>query len=291
MSQQPRSLFSTSLAFLRGTDPEYRERRPAAIIRLLVMVSFYYSIGAALISYWPAWRSTYQSYFRGLGNAAFEQFLIWPRASAHFLDLNSPDLIKNIRAKAPPLTLPASFPVPHRDREMDTLMLLKNVNPASLGLGQFRTSSRLIGYWPIVTVLALVLATPWVWRRKIWMLLGSLLMVHLFVVFRLAISLLQGGFVDPDKSFRLFDLSPWWFGKLKQFDSVINDNPTINFIAPVFIWLIVVISLELWPSVLQTISDNFRLPRSRHEERRRARDSAQDFKRPKVQLQSRETKQ
>ncbi len=279
MSQQPRSAASSVLAFLRGTDPKYRERRPAAIIRLLVMVSFYYAIGAALIIYWPAWRSTYQSYFRGLGNAAFEQFLVWPKASVHFLDLNSPDLIKNIRVQAPPLTLPETFAVPHRDKMMDTLMLLKSVHPSRPGLGQLRTSSRPIGYWPKVTILAFALATPWVWRRRIWVLLWSMLLVHAFIVFRLSVFLLKGGFADPRKDYRLFDMSDWWFAKLHKIDDVINDDPTINFIAPVLIWLVVMIGLELWPAARQKIADKFRLSRRKLGRRDPERKFVKGFRR------------
>lgn len=279
MSQQPRSFISAVLAFIAGSDPIYRERRPAAIVRLLFMVSIYYGIGALLIGYWPAWRTNYQSYFRGLGNSAFEQFLVWPHASVHFLDLNSPDVIKNIRAKAPPLTLPDSFPVPHRDKEMDTLMLLKNVDPSSLGLGQFRTSSRLIGYWPMVTVLALAFATPWRWPRKLWLIFWSVLAVHVFVLFRLAISLLQGGFADPGKPYRLVEIGPWWFDKLKRFDTVLNDNVTFNFIGGVFVWLVVVIAMELWPAMWQIVGSKFRSSRTRREVLRTKNEHIPSFKR------------
>jgi hypothetical protein len=278
MSQQPRRAASGFLAFVRGSDPKYRERRPAAIIRLLVMVSFYYAVGAALIAYWPAWRTGYHSYFRALGNASFEHFLLWPHASVHFLDLNSRDVIQNIRAKAPPLTLPEKFPVPHRDKVMDTLMLLKNVDPNALGLGQFRTSSRLIGYWPIVTVLALALATPWVWRRKLWLVLWCVLAVHLFVVFRLSISLLQAGFADPKKPFRVVDISPWWFDLLKRFDEVLNDNVTFSFVGGVFVWLAVVIGMELWPLARQKISGKLNSSGTMRQARRHKREPLGSFK-------------
>jgi hypothetical protein len=277
MSQLSRSAASAFLAFLRGSDPKYRERRPIAIIRLLVMVSFYYAIGAALID-WSAWRTGYQNYFRALGNASFEHFMLWPNASVHFLDLNSRDLVKNIRAAAPPLTLPDKFAVPHRDKVMDTLMLLKNVNPAGPGLGQFRTSSRLIGYWPIVTAIALALATPWSGKRKIWLLFWSLIAVHVFVIFRLTISLLQGGFADPDKPYRVINISPWWFDKLKRFDAVLNDNVTFSFIGGVFVWLIVVIGLELWPVAKQKIAGKLQASRTMRDTRRARREPLGDFK-------------
>jgi len=255
------------MAFIRGSDPAYWERSPVAVVRLLVMVCVFYAIGAALFLNWPAARKAYQSYFRGFGNAAFEQFLVWPKASIRFLDLNAPDVIKNIRAEAPPLTLPASFPVPQRDKSevKDTLMLLKNIDPSNPGLGQLRTGSRLHGYWSTVTVLALVLATPWNWKRKSWLLIWCVLLVHVFIAFRLSIYALQGGFAVPNKDFRLVNLNDFWFARLKGLDAVTNDNPTMNFIAPILIWLFVVAMMELWPIAWQKIRTSLIPARSRRD--------------------------
>lgn len=282
MSQPPRNVAASVLGFFRGSDPKYRERSITAIVRMLVVVLCYYALCTALITYWPAWRSGYQSYFRSLGNASFEQFLIWPNASVHFLDLNSPNLIKNIRAAAPPLTLPDAFAVPPRDKEMDTLMLLKNVNPSSPGLGQFRTSSHIIGYSPMALIMSCALATPWPGRRRIWVLFWSLLAIHAFVVFRLAISLLQAGFANPQKTYPLFKMTPWWFEKLKRFDSVINDNPTISYIAPVLIWLMVVAGLEFWTFARQKIAEKIKSSRTSRQNRRGRRDLVPDFRRQKL---------
>lgn len=278
----PRSFGGHFLVFFSGNDVKYREPGLPAILRLFVLVCFYYAIGAALIMYWPAWQTGYQTYFRKLGDAAFEQFLIWPSASVHFLDLNSRNVINDIRAKAPPLTLPASFPVPHRDKVMDTLMLLKNTDPNRLGLGQFRTSSRVIGYWPLLTMLCFAAATPGSWRRRrLWVLFWSILIAHAFIVFRLVISLLQAGFADPKKSYRLFDVSPWWFEKLKRFDSVLNDNPTVGFIAPVILWLMIVVAMELWPLAWKKVRAAIGSSSQAREMRRQRRETIPDFRRPK----------
>lgn len=270
MSQPPlqhRSFISAAVAFLLGSDPKYRERSTHAIVRMLILVCVMYAIGAALFYYWPVGRSTYESYFRGFGNAAFERFLVWPTASIRFLDLNSRDIVQNIRDAAPPLTLPESFPVPQRDRTgvKDTLMLLKNVHPAHPGLGQLRTGSRLIGFWPTITVLCLALATPWSWRRKTWLVVWVFLMVHLFIIFRLSIYALQGGFAVSGKDFQLLSLSEFWTDRLKGLDSVINDNPTTNFIAPILIWLTVVVGMELWSVLWKRISGAFQIQKDRRD--------------------------
>lgn len=278
MSSSPRN---PVLAFFSGSDPKYREPGVSAIVRLFVLVCFYYAIGAALIGYWPAWQKGSQAYFRGLGDASFEQFLVWPHASVHFLDLNAPDLINDIRGKAPPLTLPDSFAVPHRDKVMDTLMLLKNIDPSRPGLGQFRTSSRLMAYWPLLTMLCCALATPWPWRRRIWLIVWCLVLAHAFIIVRLVILLMQAGFADPKKSYRLFDMSPFWFEKLKRFDSVLNDNPTVGFIAAVFLWLLVVVAMELWPLVRARLRAKLATSRVLRQGRRQRGEAIPDFRRRK----------
>lgn len=278
---QPRSFFASIIAFLTGDDPKYRERSILAAVRLLVVLCLFYAIGAGTLYYWSPGRLAYERYFRGFGNAAFQQFLFWPTASIHFLDLNSRDIIQDIRNAAPPLTLPESFPVPQRDRGgvKDTLMLLKNIHPEHLGLGQLRTGSRLHAFWPSITIVCLALATPWGWKRRAWLLLWSFLSIHLFIYLRLTIYALQGGFAVDGKDFQLLWLSPFWSNRLKALDNVINDNPTTSYIAPVLIWLALIIFIELFSAVRKRFSGAFRLPVDRRDPaarmdrgRRRARN-------------------
>ena len=87
MSLQPPNAVRAVIGFFRGKDPIYRERSPEAIVRMFVLVCIYYAAGAALISYWPAWRAKYHDYFRAFGDKAFQQFLVWQEASIRFLNL------------------------------------------------------------------------------------------------------------------------------------------------------------------------------------------------------------
>lgn len=246
MSRQPHSVFGHVAAFVLGSDPVYRERSIPAIVRLLVLVSAFYGIGSALINFWPAWRSGYQSYFRALGDAAFEQFLVWPNASIRFLDMNSPTIIEDIRASVPdPLDKP--FPLPPRDKVKDTLMVMRNgaLTPPELGL--LRTSSQLMAYWPMLTIFALALATPWRWKRKLVLVLCCVVVAHAFIIGRLAVLALKGSFAVPSKRIRIVEISESSFSRLDRIESVLNDDPTLNFIAPVILWLLIVVALELWP--------------------------------------------
>jgi len=106
-----------------------------------------------------------------------------------------------------------------------------------------------------------------------------MLTAHAFLIFRLSVSLLQAGFADPKKSYRLFEMNTSWFDALKRFDSVINDNPVFSIIAPVLVWLVVVIGMEMWPAVRQKISGGFRLSRTNRDFGTADRQSFRDFER------------
>ncbi len=235
--------------FIWGADPMYRDRTsPIAILRLVMVAGGLYAIAACLVSYWSPWNRAYQYYFRSFGDVVFSQFWLRPHASVRFLNLDSPTLIGDIRSAALPHTLPAGFPVPEPDQVKDTLMVLKNTSLDHPGIGLLRTSSRPIGYWPTAMIVALALATPWEWKRRRWALVWGFALTHVFIAARLSIFLLKGGFADSSKRFRLFEWSEVWFAHLKRIDEVINDDPAINFIMPVVVWMVVLIGVDLWRS-------------------------------------------
>jgi hypothetical protein len=196
----------------------------------------------ALMLYpWPGWKERYAIWFRKGGNAVFSRFWFWPDASARFLDLDSPNLADEALEAARPLAPTRGLPLPPADKVKDTLVLMKNVNKERPGLGMTRTSSRPIGYWPTAVVIALVFATPLGWSRRLIALLAGLIIVQVFVVGRLTVILLKNGFADPMQ--RCHVIAPGAFGQrlLKGLDEVVADNPTFNFVAPVFIWLGVIV--------------------------------------------------
>lgn len=210
-----------------------------------------YAIAAALIIYESTWNRACQRYFRTFGDVAFSQFWIWPTASVRFLDLNSKSLVEEIRSAALPYDLPEGFPIPARGSVKDTLMVLKNTSQENPGIGLLRTGSRLIAYWPTSVVIALSLATPWEWKRRIWVLFWSLFLIHFFIAIRLSIYLMKGGFADASKRFVLFNWSEYWFEKLKAVDEVINDDPAVNFVVPIIVWLIVLFGLNATRELLK----------------------------------------
>lgn len=196
---------------------------------------------------WSGWEARYASLFRAGANVVFQQFWFWPQASAKFLDLNAADLQEQALAAASPLVPnKGRLPLEKPDGVKDTLVLLKNVDPTKPGLGQTRTTSRLIGYWPTAFTVALVLATSMKWWRKIIALIAGLFLVNCFIAVRVSVMLLKAGFADPAHRARIFQPSDSWKDVLRGLDEVIADNPTFNFVAPVFIWLVAVFFAHLF---------------------------------------------
>jgi len=192
----------------------------------------------------PRWAAAYGDGFRVAGNKVFSRFWLWPQANVTFLNLRSPTLLADIDA-ATPGTLPVQFRPPGPDDVVqDTLMVLQN-NDAYGSLGLVRTSSRPIGYWPTAIVIALILATPMGRLRKLVALVLALLLVHVFIAFRVTVMLLKTGFADPAKKYNLFSPSVFWQDVLRRLDEVFADNPTFAYVVPVFIWLGVVFVVHL----------------------------------------------
>lgn len=206
--------------------------QPSKLIRAFFLLLVY---SAVLLAPWPGVGQAYGWCFRSLGNTAFFWFGFWPDGNVSFLDLNSPTLRDDID-RVSPGPLPKTFRPPSPTTSKDTLMVLRNRNVATFT--QLRTSSRILGYWPAALMVALTLATPLSWKKRGWALLWGLLFVHVFVVFRLSLTLAANGFA-LDKPYALFSPSPFWMDALNRCEQVAVENPTVSFMVPAMIWFLV----------------------------------------------------
>ena len=196
---------------------------------------------------WAGWDREYAALFRTGGNAVFSsRFWIWPEANVHFLDLHSPTLVDDLQAALPPeLHLPPRFKPPGPVGVKDTLLVLQNQEmPMSPGL--LRTSSRMIGYSPTALFIALAMATPVALTRRVWVLLWGLLLVHVFIAFRLTLYVTSVGFAIASKKYHLFEPSEFWFGTLERATDVFMDNPTFCYVVAIVIWALVLVALGTW---------------------------------------------
>ena len=116
------------------------------------------------------------------------------------------------------------------------MVLWNDSTPGSFG--GLKTSSRMMGYAPTVVILALFVATPTVWRRRLWGALWGLLVIHLFIAVRLSLTLAKDGYAAA-KAYALFHPSEFWYGVLERVEEVVVDNPTAYLAVCVIVWLLI----------------------------------------------------
>jgi len=114
--------------------------------------------------------------------------------------------------------------------------------------GLLRTSSRIIGYTPTAVMFALALGTPVAWKRRGWVLVWGMFLVHVFILVRLTVLILNGGFADGAKRYALFRPGPFMTNVLDRVDVVLCDDPTFSYLVSGVLWVLVLIGFEIWTS-------------------------------------------
>jgi hypothetical protein len=108
----------------------------------------------------------------------------------------------------------------------------------------FAGGSRLQGYKPTAFILALTLATPIPWRRRIRAVLWASLLVNVYVAVRMAVFLLVA--FSGDNSLALFTPGPFWKGVLTYLNWVVVVSYAGWLVLPLLIWLVVVCACRQW---------------------------------------------
>ncbi len=206
---------------------------PKQLGRFFLVVLLVYAV---LMAPWPGLQRGYAYLFRAGGNAFFSHSFWFSAGKVRFLDLHSSDLVADFNAVIPG-KLPPGFEPPGLQGVKDTLMVLMNRRvPASIG--QLRTSSRYVGYGPTAVLIALVVATSLPWSRRGWALLWGWLLIQVFIAFRLTLTLTANGFA-AEKDYALFHPNDFWRGVLTRVESIFSDDPTVSFVVPAVVWLLV----------------------------------------------------
>jgi hypothetical protein len=136
--------------------------------QILVFFAFFVVCFVALLFSWSSIGQAYGSAFRGIGNTLFGS--IGP-------------------------SWRVSFTEPVGTAHYDAIVELKNLKTTrSRTLGG---RSRTTGFEPTVYVVALIVATPLSWRRRLRALGWGLLIVNLYVLFRLFVLLFSTFLLDP----------------------------------------------------------------------------------------------
>lgn len=213
---------------------------PKLIIRFAILVVVFYSL---FMIPWPGLERGYAGIFRAGGDKIFSRFWFWSSGNVRLLDLFSPTLAGDLAA-AIGHDLPPNARIVQPEGVKDTVMVLMNRDKPGT-IGQLRTGSRYIAYEPTAAVIALSLATPILWRRRIWVVVWGLFWVHLFIALRLSL-ILAGEFFNPEKKYALAHASSFWLKTLGRAEEVFSDNPTATLVIAMFIWLVAVVGLFGW---------------------------------------------
>ena len=114
-------------------------------------------------------------------------------------------------------------------------------------------SSHYAGYMPTVFIISLIAASPICLRRRGWALLWGLILIHVFIAFKLAVIILNH-FVN-NALISLFVLNLFWKKVLSLAAPVLANSISLSFVVSVFIWVLVSFRREDWGRILMRGND------------------------------------
>ncbi len=171
---------------------------------------------ALLMAPWPGLRRAYGDYFRACAGLAYRS-------------IGSDGIVR---------FLPLSPPTEDGDTKMK-LGNRKTREKRSIGI-----DSRRIGYTPTAFLIALILATPVVWKRRGKALVGGLILIHVYVILVLGVVLLK--WFSSDHPVALLEFTPFWRQLLLNAVEVIVFAPFTWVAVPTAIWILVTFTRNDW---------------------------------------------
>jgi hypothetical protein len=117
------------------------------------------------------------------------------------------------------------------------------VNLRSGARGTLTTSSRDPAYLQTAFLVSLVLATPLPWRRRLWALVGGLILVHALIAGRLLVTVLHE---FSRAQFSLLAPGPPWNKVLSVANRLAVGDVVMLLMLPVFIWILVCFRQSDW---------------------------------------------
>jgi len=183
------------------------------ILSFVLWLALFYGL---LITPWPGMKRTYAGYFQSLGNILFARH----------------DGPRRTRFQ----------PLDNRDRawpdNFDTAILIGNRyalnDQGKPKVFLLAVDAWQMGWTPTAFLVALVLATPISWQRRLWSLLLSLLCVHSFILLTVGISIW-----NESTRISLVTLTPFWKAIANQVEDLALDPVGPSFFAAALIWILV----------------------------------------------------
>lgn len=115
-------------------------------------------------------------------------------------------------------------------------------------------SSRHVGYASTVLLLTLILATPIAWKRKGWVLLWGMILIHVFIVLRLTIGLLF--LFSHNFQLAVISFSPFWHNVLRVSSEIFIIHLEMNYIVPITLWILVTFRRSDWQILVHKLQAN-----------------------------------
>lgn len=115
-------------------------------------------------------------------------------------------------------------------------------------------SSRYIGYAPTTFLVALILATPLTWRRRLIALLWGLVLTHAWIAFSMLLLIVHG--YSRGDVISIFDVSPFTRDVLAFLREALVQAPVIKYTVPAVIWMLVSFRRSDWARLLGTTKVN-----------------------------------
>ncbi len=143
-------------------------------------------------------------------------------------------------------------PLEHPTAQLDTKMFLIH-RQARESVSQ-TLSSRYIGYAPTTFLVALILATPLTWRRRLIALLWGLVLTHAWIAFSMLLLIVHG--YSRGDVISIFDVSPFTRDVLAFLREALVMAPVVKYTVPAVIWMLVSFRRSDWARLLGTTKAN-----------------------------------
>jgi hypothetical protein len=170
-----------------------------------------------LILPWPGWNGAYDRYFCAMG-------------SVFFPDSGGRRLVRFEAAHTGHPSIDTSITIADRDQA--------NANgkvPGRILL----LDARSVGWVPTALIVALTIASPVPWRRRLWALARGLLLVHAFIL------LSVGCYIwDESAALGLATITPFWKVVADGLVETLITQLGASFVVPALIWFVVTFRIQ-----------------------------------------------
>ncbi|MFQ5592196.1 MAG: hypothetical protein ACE5HE_13620 [Phycisphaerae bacterium] len=209
------TLFIRLQAFLHSREwPGQRARSPTLFISGFFVRALAYYL--AFLAVWPVIGNWYADTYRSTGTMVFRNFP--PHGTVFIAPLDKPTKL------------------------LDSELRLGNDKTMAIRKQSF--SARYHGYAPTRLMLSLILASPVPWERRIWAVIFGLLLIHVWIMFELALMVFDG--YTGDHAAAMYTFSPGVMKGVAFVARVATETIVPRYVIPGVMWIVVTFRRGDW---------------------------------------------